>query len=175
MPCLSKIFHSCWSVVASSRMRHGTRAEYRRATLYQMFKTTLLVEWRVRSSGDRYIDITRESKWHGYQLVKYKFTVSFCHSSDVVVYFILLSVVSKFCSGLRGIFYSHTGQHQKLVPVSPLQSIVYTYCQIIFVWTVTFYYFILQRKYISAITNDVFVHQAVVEWCMVTIWTSLLL
>ena len=47
--------------------------------------------------------------------------------------FILLSVVSKFGSGLRGIFSSHTGQHEKLVPVSPVQSILCTYCQIIFV------------------------------------------
>ena len=32
--------------------------------------------------------------------------------------------------------------------------ILYTFCQIIFVWTVTFYYFILQTKCLSAITND---------------------
>ena len=63
--------------------------------------------------------------------VSYTSSLSFCHSSHVVVYFILLSVVSKFCSGLRGIFSSHTGQHKKLVPVSPVQSILYTYCQII--------------------------------------------
>ena len=42
-------------------------------------------------------------------------------------------VVSQFCSGLRGIFSSHTGQHEKLVPVLPVQSILCTYCQIIFV------------------------------------------
>ena len=68
--------------------------------------------------------------------VSYTSSLSFCHSSHVVVllvYFILLSVVSKFCSGLRGIFSSHTGQHEKLVPVSPVQSILSTYCQIIFV------------------------------------------
>ena len=62
-------------------------------------------------------------------------------------------------------FSSHTGQHQKLVPVSPVQSILYTldpYCQIIFMLTVTFYYFILETKCLSAITNDVFVYQAVV-------------
>ena len=34
VPSLSRIFHSCWSVVASSRMRHGTRAGYHRRTLY---------------------------------------------------------------------------------------------------------------------------------------------
>ena len=65
--------------------------------------------------------------------VSYTSSLSFCHRSHVVVYFILLSVVSKFCSDLRGIVSSHTGQHQKLVPVSPVQSIIYTYCQIIFV------------------------------------------
>ena len=76
---------------------------------------------------------------HGGQVarlpVSYTSSLSFCHSSHVVVllvYFILLSVVSKFCSGLRGIFSSHTGQHEKLVPVSPVQSILCTYCQIIF-------------------------------------------
>ena len=72
------------------------------------------------------------------QPVSYISSLSFCHSSHVVVlgllvYFILLSVVSKFCSGLSGIFSSHTGQHEKLVPVSPVQSILCTYCQIIFV------------------------------------------
>ena len=56
--------------------------------------------------------------------VSYTSSLSFCHSSHVVVYFILLSVVSKFCSGLRGIFSSHTGQHEKLAPVSPVQSTV---------------------------------------------------
>ena len=150
-------------------------------TLYQMSKPTY-VAWRVRLSGDRYIDIYIK---HGGQVarqpVSYISSLSFCHSSHVVVlgllvYFILLSVVSKFCSGLSGIFSSHTGQHEKLVPVSPVQSILCTYCQIIFVWTVTFNYFILQTKCLSAITNDVFVYQAVVEWwCMVTIRTSLLL
>ena len=57
--------------------------------------------------------------------VSYTSSPSFCHSSHVVVYFILLSVVSKLCSGLRGIFSSHTGPH--------VQSILCTYCQIIFV------------------------------------------
>ena len=75
--------------------------------------------------------------YHGGHLARLPFTytssLSFCHSSHVVVYFILLSVVSKLCSGLRGIFSSHTGQHEKLVPVSPVQSILCTYCQIIFV------------------------------------------
>ena len=33
--------------------------------------------------------------------VSYTSSLSFCHSPHVVVYFILLSVVSKFCSGLR--------------------------------------------------------------------------
>ena len=114
-----------------------------------------------------------EVTWHGYQLTS---SLSFCHSSHVVVYFILLSVESKFCSGLCGIFSSHTGQHEKLVPVSPVQSILCTYCQIIHRQTVTLNYFILQTKCLSAITNDVFVYQAVVEWwCMVTIRTSLLL
>ena len=74
---------------------------------------------------------------HGGQVarlpVSYTSSLSFCNSSHVVVYFILLSVISKFCSGLRGIFSSHTGQHDKLVPVSPVQSILYTYCKIIFV------------------------------------------
>ena len=65
--------------------------------------------------------------------VSYTSSLSFCHSSHVVVYFILLSVVSKLCSGIRGIFSSHTGQHEKLVLVSPVSSTVYTYCQIIFV------------------------------------------
>ena len=65
--------------------------------------------------------------------VSYTSSLSFCHSSHVVVYFILLSVVSKFCSGLRGILSSHTGQHEKLLLVSPVQSILCTYCQIIFV------------------------------------------
>ena len=65
--------------------------------------------------------------------VSYTSSLSFCHSSPVVVYFILLSVVSKFCSGLRGLFSSHTDQHEKLVPVSPVQSTLYIYCQIIFV------------------------------------------
>ena len=63
--------------------------------------------------------------------VSYTSSLSFCHSSHVVVYFILLSVVSKKISCLREIFYSHTGEHEKLVPVSPVQSILYTYCQII--------------------------------------------
>ena len=58
--------------------------------------------------------------------VSYASSLSFCHSSHIVVYFILQSVVSKFSSGLHGMFSSHTGQHQKLVPVSPVQSILYT-------------------------------------------------
>ena len=100
-------------------------------TLYQMSKPTYLSR-NVFPSGDRYIDIYIN---HGGQVarlpVSYTSSLSFCHSSHVVVYFILLSVVSKFCSGLRGIFSSHTGQHEKLVPVSTVQSILYTYCQII--------------------------------------------
>ena len=54
--------------------------------------------------------------------VSYTSSLSFCYSSHVVVYFILLSVVSIFCSGLCGIFSSHTGQHEKLVPVSPVHT-----------------------------------------------------
>ena len=98
--------------------------------------------------------------------VSYTSSLSFCHSSHVVVllvYFILLSVVSKKFSGLRGNFSSLTGQHENLVPVSPVQSILCTYCQIIHRQTVTFNYFILQTKCLSAISNDVFVYQAVVE------------
>ena len=49
---------------------------------------------------------------HGGQVarlpVSYTSSLSFCHSSHDVVYIILLSVVSKFCSSLRGIFSSHT-------------------------------------------------------------------
>ena len=104
-------------------------------TLYQMSKPTYLsrdVFAPLEIGILTYIN-------HGGHLarlpVSYTSSLSFCHSSHVVVYFILLSVVSKFCSGLRGIFSSHTGQHEKLVPVSPvgLQSILCTYCQIIFV------------------------------------------
>ena len=102
-------------------------------TLYQMSKPTYLsrdVFAPLEIGILTYIN-------HGDHLarlpVSYTSSLSFCHSSHVVVYFILLSVVSQFCSGLRGIFSSHTGQHEKLVPVSPVQSILCTYCQIIFV------------------------------------------
>ena len=69
--------------------------------------------------------------------VSYTSSLSFCHSSHVVVYFILLSVVSKFCSGLLGIFSSHTCTEYTL--------------------------HILSNHFVSAITNDVFVYQAVVQ------------
>ena len=102
-------------------------------TLYQMSKPTYLsrdVFAPLEIGILTYIN-------HGGHLarlpVSYTSSLSFCHSSHVVVYFILLSVVSQFCSGLRGIFSSHTGQHEKLVPVSHVQSILCTYCQIIFV------------------------------------------
>ena len=88
-------------------------------TLYQMSKPTYLsrdVFAPLEIGISTYIN-------HGGHLarlpVSYTSSLSFCHSSHVVVYFILLSVVSQFCSGLRGIFSSHTGQHEKLVPVSP--------------------------------------------------------
>ena len=94
-------------------------------TLYQMSKPTYLsrdVFAPLEIGILTYIN-------HGGHLarlpVSYTSSLSFCHSSHVVVYFILLSVVSQFCSGLRGIFSSHTGQHEKLVPVSPVQSTVY--------------------------------------------------
>ena len=100
--------------------------------LYQMFKPTYL-------SSDMFAQLEigiLTNINHGEQVARLKVSYIqvhfFCHSSHVV-YFILLSVVSKFCSGLRGIFSSRTGQHQNLVPVSPVQSILYTYCLIIFV------------------------------------------
>ena len=148
-------------------------------TLYQMSKPTYLSRDVFASLEIGILTYINHGEQVARLPVSYTSSLSFCHSSHVVVlvvYFILLSVVSKFCSGLRGMFSSHTGQHEKLVPVSPVHSILCTYCQIIFVWTVTFNYFILQTKCLSAITNDVFVYQAVVEWwCMVTIRTSLLL
>ena len=71
-------------------------------TLYQMSKPTYLsrdVFAPLEIGILTYIN-------HGGHLapVSYTSSLSFCHSSHVVVYFILLSVVSKFCSGLRGIF-----------------------------------------------------------------------
>ena len=74
-------------------------------TLYQMSKPTYLSRdvFALLEIGIlTYIN-------HGGQVarlpVSYTSSLSFCHSSHVVVYFILLSVVSKFCSGLRGIFF----------------------------------------------------------------------
>ena len=102
-------------------------------TLYQMSKPTFLsrdVFAPLEIGILTYINHGGHLAWLP---VSYTRSLSFCHSSHVVVYFILLSVVSKFCSGLCGIFSSHTGQHEKLVPVSPVQSILCTYCQIIFV------------------------------------------
>ena len=96
-------------------------------TLYQMSKPTYLsrdVFAPLEIGILTYIN-------HGGHLarlpVSYTSSLSFCHSSHVVVYFILLSVVSQFCSGLRRVFSSHTGQHEKLVPVSPVLSILCTY------------------------------------------------
>ena len=55
--------------------------------------------------------------------VSYTGSLSFCHSSHVVVYFILLSVVSKFVQ-VYVEFFLHTQANMR-------QSILYTYCQII--------------------------------------------
>ena len=99
-------------------MRHRTRAGYRRTTLYQMFMPTYL-------SSDMFAPLEigiLTSTNHGGQVAH-----------------LPVNYASSLSSGLQGMFSSHTSQHQKLVPVSPvgLQSILYTYyCQIIFVGTV---------------------------------------
>ena len=71
--------------------------------LYQMSKPTYL-------SRDMFAPLEIGHINHGGQVarlpVSYTSSLSFCHSSHVIVYFILLSVVSTFCSGLRGIFFS---------------------------------------------------------------------
>ena len=135
VPSLSRIFHSCYLslLVVECAMELALDIIGERfTTLYQMSKPTYLsrdVFAPLEIGILTYIN-------HGGHLarlpVSYTSSLSFCHTSHVV-YIILLSVVSKFCSGLRGIFSSHTGQHEKLVPVSPVQSILCTYCQIIFV------------------------------------------
>ena len=63
-------------------------------------------------------------------------------------------------------FSSHTGQHQKLVPVPLAQSILYTLLSNHFCVNGHFlHYFILETIFLSAINNVVglFVYQAVVE------------
>ena len=105
-------------------------------TLYQMSKPTYLSRDVFASLEIGILTYINHGGQVAWLPVSYTSSLSFCHSSHVVVllvYFILLSVVPKFCSGLRGIFSSHTGQHEKLVPVSHVQSILCTYCQIIFV------------------------------------------
>ena len=96
-------------------------------TLYQMSKPTYLSRGVFASLEIGILTYINHGGHVARLPVSYTSSLSFCHSSHVVVYFILLSVVSKFCSGLRGIFSSHTGQHEKLVPVSPVQSILCTY------------------------------------------------
>ena len=65
-------------------MRHGTRAGYRRTTLYQMFMPTYL-------SSDVFgpLEIGTSTN-HGGQVaqlpVSYASSLSFCHSLHVVVY-----------------------------------------------------------------------------------------
>ena len=64
--------------------------------------------------------------------VSYTSSLSFCHSSHVVVLCTLFcyrsyqNLVQVYVE-----FFLHT--HEKLVPVSPVQRILCTYCQIIFV------------------------------------------
>ena len=77
-------------------MRHGTRAVYLRTTLYQMSKPTYLsrdVFAPLEIGILTYINHGEQVAWLP---VSYTSSLSFCHSSHVVVYFILLSVVTKF-------------------------------------------------------------------------------
>ncbi len=77
------------SLIVRSRMRHGTRTGYRRTTINQMFMPTYL-----SSNVFAPLEICiLTSTNHGGQVarlpVSYASSPSFCHSSHVVVYFIL--------------------------------------------------------------------------------------